>query len=418
MKFLILSQGADGVGLALRLHAEGNECRVFIRETETEDRGKGLIDTTSDPSWGEVIVADCTGMGGLCDRFREHGAKVCCGSSLADKLETDRAFSQEVMERCGIETPESQSFNDWETAEAFIAASKDRLVFKPEGKLSGIIPSYCAKDNQELLESLDHFKTICGQTQPEFTLQQFIEGVCVSTEGWFDGHRFTGLNRTIERKHFLNGDIGPSGGCTGNLVWPVGFDDPIAQRTVLKLEGFLAEHDYRGPIDVNAVVNDEGVYGLEFTPRMGYDAFPTLLYGLYTGEFGAFLYGLSIGEAPEAELAERFAAGIRLSIPPWPTEKFKAEKGIPIRGLSPHALIDRFYPYDVELSEDRLVTSGGFGIVGVMNAYSDSVEDAFRKAYRRVRRVQVPDIQYRTDLGEVCAKDYAKLSRIVSAVSV
>ncbi len=217
MRFLVLSEGGDGIGLALRLSAEGNETRIFIRDPEAEGRGKGLVEHDTEPSFGEVIVADCTGFGSICDRFREHGAKVVGGSALADRLESDRKFSQQVMEACGIETPKAQSFTDWDAAHKFIEESEEKLVFKPEGKLSGVVPSYCPSSNEELLASLEHFKSLCGNTEPEFTLQEFIEGTCVSTEGWFDGEHFIQpFNHTIERKHFLNGDIGPSGGCTGN----------------------------------------------------------------------------------------------------------------------------------------------------------------------------------------------------------
>lgn len=413
MRYFLLSEGGDGVGLAMRLHAEGNEVRVFIRDPEAADRCKGLIETGNDYSWGDIVVADCTGMGALCDRFREHGAKVVGGSGLADKLEQDRQYAERVMRQCGILVPEARSFSDWESAERFIKDSEDRLVFKPEGRLAGIIPSYCASDSEELLESIAHFKSLVGESQPEFTLQQFIEGTCVSTEAWFDGEKFIRpFNHTIERKHFMDGDIGPSGGCTGNVVWPAEVDDPICRQTVLRLEGFLREHRYIGAIDINAVVNEEGVYALEFTPRFGYDAFPTFLYGLYAGEFGALLYSMAAGDGPESmDVADRFAAGVRISLPPWPTEKHKSESGVPIRGLEQQDLVSKFYPYEVSLENGKLVTSGGYGIIGVMNGTGESVSEAFARAYLEVSKVKIPDMQYRTDLGAVCRKDYRELER-------
>ena len=397
--------------------AEGNEAKIWIAESDYEKRGEGLVEHTKDNSWGECVVADCTGSGPLLDHMVELGGHCVGGSSLMDHLESDRAFSSEVMDACGIHQPDAKSFTDWESATEFIKATEEKLVFKPEGNLSGVVPSYCPSSNDELLEAIDHFKVLCGPDDPQFTLQEFKEGTCVSTEGWFDGETFLEpFNHTVERKHFLNGDIGPSGGCTGNLVWPCEAD-PIVQATVLRLEDFLRKHQYRGAIDVNAVVNEEGVWALEFTPRFGYDAFPTYLHGLYTGEFGRLLWDMSRGEAAKnMEVEDRFAAGVRLSIPPWPTEKFKAEKGIPIRGITRDALNDRFYPYDVMTKDDNLVTSGGAGIVGVMNGWGDTIEEAFSEAYRRTRRAKITDVQYRTDLEEVCTKDYKRLSRIMSGV--
>lgn len=416
MRFTILSEGGDGIGLALRLRAEGNQVRIFIREPEVEGRGKGLVERAEDPLFGEVLVADCTGMGFLCDKLREHGAKVACGSAIADKLETDRKFSKELMEAHGILTPKSKSFNDWDDAVKFIASSETRLAFKPEGSMSGVIPSYCAKSNEELLESIEHFKNLVGSVNPEFTLEEFIDGTCISCEGWFNGEHFLDpFVYTIERKHFMDGDIGPSGGCTGNLVWLTDRNDEICRNGILLMERFLRQCSYIGPLDLNSVVNEEGVYGLEFTPRFGYDAFPTFLYGLYTGEIGSLLWDIASGAGRDGmDVADRFAAGIRLSIPPWPSERFHAEQGIPIRGIAQERLITDLWPYDIELADDKLVTSGGYGILGVMNASGDTIHDAFADAYRKVHRLQVPDLQFRTDMEEVCAKDYRRLARLVS----
>ena len=414
MRFCLVSTGGDGVGLALRLRAEGHQVKLWIRENETEHRGKGLIEHADDADFGEIYLSDCSGNGVILDGLREMGALVFGGSCLADRLEGDRAFAQSVMERCGISTPEAKSFSDWESAEAFLRESQDRLVFKPEGGLSGNIPSYVPKDNQELLEAFPHFKAICGEAKPEFTLQQFIEGTCISTECFFDGNKFVRpFNHTIERKHLMNGDIGPSGGCTGNLIWLCDDSDPIVQKTVLLMEDFLREHRYIGTIDVNAVVNEEDVYALEFTPRFGWDSLPTYLYSMYTGEFGWLIYQMARGEGPEfQEVEDRFGAGVRISIPPWPNEKFHAERGIPILGVKPVDLITKLYPYDVELQGERLVTSGGYGIVGVMNGFGETIEEAFSTVYRRIKRLKIPDMQYRTDLEEVTSKDYRKLERL------
>ncbi len=418
-KFLIISEGGDGIGLAVRLQAEGHEARIWIRDSESEHRGEGIVEHAHDYEFGEIVVADCTGSGVLLDSFREHGGRTVGGSVVADKLESDREYATQVMQRAGIKVPHSRSFHDWNDAAEFIRESEAKLVFKPDGKCSGVIPSFCPSDNRELLESLDHFKTLLGASEaPEFTLQEFIEGVAVSTEGWFDGEKFIRpFNRTIERKHFLNDDLGPSGGCSGNVVWPVE-DDVVVQNGILRMEDFLREVRYQGAIDLNCVVNEDGLYGLEFTPRFGYDAFPTLLYGLYTGDFGHFLYQLASGQGPDVmEVSNCYAAGVKVSLPPWPTEKYNSAAGVPIRGLSFHDLKTSFYPYEVSWKDSKFTTSGGYGIIGVMNAAGDTIDEAFARCYQKLSKLKLPDKQYRTDLAHQCIKDFNELALFTGDLS-
>src|SRR5882672_1351291 len=69
-------------------------------------------------------------------------------------------------------------------------------------------------------------------------------------------------------------------------------------ETLAKLSGMLEENQWTGPIDINTVVSKEGeIYALEFTPRLGYDAFPTFLYGLFESDFGQFVYNSCHGES-------------------------------------------------------------------------------------------------------------------------
>lgn len=416
MGFLIISEGGDGLGLALRLQEEGHKVSMSIKDPIAEQRGEGLIEKNHSPEYLPVLIADCTGSGSVLDSYRANNGFTYGGSQVADKLESDRKYASEVFKKCGIKEPFSKAFSDWDSAFEFIQnwTEDSKLVFKPEGKYSGVVPSYVPHDNDELVEMLEHYKGIIGN-ETEFTLQEFIEGACISSEVWCaSGKILQPFNHTLERKQLMDGDLGPSGGCTGNVVWACLEENCPLCENLAKLEDFLEEIQYNGPIDINSVVSKEGeVFALEFTPRFGYDAMPTYLYGLFEGNFGEFIYESCRGNIPEFTLKNGFAAGVRVSVPPWPSEDFHARPGLPIRGLR-ESNLDRFYTYEVGLQEDSFVTSGGYGIIGVAIGYGESIEEAFEEAYKFCNKLRLPDKQYRTDLAEVFTKEYRQIERSLS----
>jgi len=419
VKFLIISEGGDGSGLALRLKEEGHDAKIWIRDPESEHRCLGLIDTATEYSSGQVVVADCTGAGALLEAYRDSGVPTVGGSAFCDRLEGDRAFASSIFKKAGIRTPKAISVKTWdEAAEATSnlgsGDSKGKVALKPEGRFSGVVPSYVSYDEEDAYRMLEHFKQTLGGGEIELTVQEFIEGTAVSTEGWFNGESWVEgmFNHTIERKQFLNDDLGPSGGCTGNLVWGCSSTDPLVEELLTPLTDILREHVYRGAIDVNAVVNEEGCFALEFTPRFGYDAFPTLLTALCDFDFGVFLCSLACGYLPSGALGEGFGAGVRISIPPWPSEEFHAQPHVPIAGLSANSR-QWLYPNDIQLGEDgELESSGGYGILGVVNGHGYSIDEAFDAAYKICNKLRVPNKQYRTDLAVVMKKDFRALNRV------
>jgi len=380
--------------------------------------GKGLVDYSDEYKMGQTVVADCTGFGEVLDSYRDAGIPIFGGGSFADKLEADRRFAEEVMKEAEIDTPDSESVTSWSDAAKHaerLSKRTGKVVLKPEGNLSGVIPSYIASDVEDALAMLKQFEKESGTGDVELTVQEFVEGVAVSTEGWFNGSEWVEgmFNHTIERKQFLDGDLGPSGGCTGNVVWPCDSSDPLVKQTLTKLTEALREHRYVGAIDINCVVNEDGVYGLEFTPRLGYDAFPTLLHSLCDFDFGVFVNSLACGEASDVRLTSGFGAGVRLSIPPWPNEKYHNEDCVSLRGFDDDAR-EYFYPYGVTLEGDELKSSHGVGTLGVMNYEGRSIGQAFACVYFQIHKLKIPNLQYRTDMLEQGLKDYRELRRILT----
>lgn len=419
MKFFIISSDGDGVGLALRLQDEGHDVSIWVQNDKAAKRGSGLLARATPDSITQdtVVIADVTGSGAICDAIAESGVAVIGGSAVADKLEKDRRYAEAVMRETGIKTPKTKYFTDWASAHAFVEKSDARLVFKPEGELSGVVPSYVSSDQEDMLEMLDVYAAASTKSVPSFALQEFIEGTCVSTECWFNGFDFVlPFNHTIERKQLMNGDIGPSGGCTGNVVWSCDDEDcPVCDATAAKMGEFLSSVRFCGPIDVNAVVSEGGVFGLEFTPRFGYDAMPTLLCSLLDQPIGELLDGVARASIDEMSLRSGFAAGIRVTVPPWPLEEEHKSTGLPLRGLRK---FDSFYPYDVMKSiEGNLCTSGGFNITGVALGYGGSIEESFSEARRIADKLRLPNKQYRTDLADVCKADMRRLNRYTKAAA-
>jgi len=426
MKFFFISEAGDGAGIALRVQEEGNEVAIQIHDDEAIHRCDGLVDKIHDwsfvPDRDVVVVSDCTGNGALCDMLRLGGFPVVGGGAIADRLEMDRGFATQVARDCGLRVPWSKEFDDWDKAREFLVdTDKEPLVFKPSAEFSGNLPSYAdAESNRELLKMLDFFEShIKGK--PSFVLQEFVEGKDISTEGWFNGTKFLRpFNHTLESKHLMEGNTGPSGGCTGNVVWACEDEGCPLCEALSKVESFLENSGYVGPLDLNAVVDRDGVvWWLEFTPRMGYDAAPTLLYELLDGEVGSFLQAVARAGAYSEDvvrLKPGFAAGIRLSRPPWPSEKFNAEEGIPIAGLRGEDK-RHFYPYDVKYEDGMLQTCGAYGIIGVATGYGSTIEEAFEEAYRIEERIKMPAKQRRSDLAEVFAKNYRKINNSLKAIA-
>jgi phosphoribosylamine-glycine ligase len=403
MNFHLLSVSGEGCGLMSRIQDEGNDCTVEIIEKDYTKTFDGIL-KKGKPKKGAIIIVDSSGMGKQADAYRKQGYHVFGGSEFADKLEEERDFGLDFMKSHGIKVPDTKVFRTFGEALDWVSNKEDdiKYVFKPSGEHLPCKLTYCAKDKDDLISYLRFIQRHFTGEIDDFILQNFIEGPVISTEFWVGPEGFIyPANHTVEVKKFLNDNLGPSTGCQGNLVW-IAEDDEVVSL-LANVEEDLVGAGFVGPIDINAILSDDGPRGLEWTPRFGLDAMPTFLH-LIDGEVGKLISDITLGQISEMQLHDAIAGGIRISIPPYPVEPTTDMKkileqspnmGVPIKGL------ENPYYYEVMMFEEQLVHSPGTGMIAVVSDLAEDPSDCLDFPYEVLENANIPDKQYRTDLQQV-----------------
>jgi phosphoribosylamine--glycine ligase len=178
----------------------------------------------------------------------------------------------------------------------------------------------------------------------------------------------------------------------------------------------LREHGHVGYVNLNTIVNRDGIWPLEFTCRFGYPGF-AVLEPIQRTPWGE-LFAAMLSRSRDRFLAvPGFSVCILVTTPPFPYSRKEIDEpvGLPVfldRALGPNDRRHLHYG-EVGMAGDRLVTSGLYGWTMVVTGTGASIEAARAAAYKRVARVSVPSMRYRLDIGErLIAGDYARLERL------
>jgi phosphoribosylamine-glycine ligase len=415
MKILFASREADGIWHGEILRRAGHDVDFILKEQKYDQTLRGIVPPflTSPPEVDtyDLVVFDSCDSGKMADEMREY-TPVIGSSAFAQNLEEDRLAGIQFMEQSGIKVPEYEVFDDISPAVAWLKKLDKPAVFKPFGNELDKATTYVGSSVDDLIDYLE--KLFSKVKVKEFLLQEKVEGTEVSTEGWFNGEHFYAVNHTLEEKKFMSGGIGPNTGCAGNVLWMPEDATVVFREGLAKAAEGLKKANFVGPIDLNTIATKEELYGLEWTPRFGYEGTCNLIW-LLPMEFGQFMYEIARGGTPMlTQTKAAFAATIRCSVPPYPNPS-KPEKyeGVPVKGIDIDNL-EAFYLSDVRLvegSENELETIGVDGWIGSPIATGPTIKDAFDKCEEMISDLQIPDLQYRSDVGKCCEKRYNQLEK-------
>lgn len=416
MKFAIYSPCGEGASIGWRLLQEGNEVVLCGLGEEYKRIYKGIMpQMTIEEAVKDGVDAVCfdmTGSGEIADSLRKKGVPVVAGSKFADMLELDRIFSFRMCESLGIKIPPYRAFKKDEIQEAieYIQETGQRYVLKPNSN-AGLALTYVSQDPEDMIQELQWIQDK-GVLKSDFSLQEFVKGIEISTECWYSKGRYFGRpNGTLEQKKFMNGDIGPNTGCASSVVWGYPENPKIFQQTLSKMNPILKKMEYTGPIDFNAIISEEDgdCYFLEWTPRFGYSGIHGLI-EILDQDLGKLLSECAQGTAKDLKMTEDTSLILTISVPPYPLEhKLSEELYAELEG---HRILnepdhDHFYPHDVMLNEDdEFQVAGTSGLICFIGGAGDDLGQVRERVYGMAEELQVSNKMYRTDADARVKKEF------------
>jgi phosphoribosylamine--glycine ligase len=358
------------------------------------------------------------GFGALQDALREDGYHVIGGSAYGDRLENDRAYAQQLLGGLGFPAGHVWEFGDPVAAEAFIADRPRRYVLKLSGPDHGSSDTYLGQmeDGRDVRSVLRARAAFLAETCAKLILMEHIEGIEMGIGAYFDGEDFL-MPACLdwEHKRFFAGDLGE---LTGEMGTVATFDrtQRFFDLTLAKMVPLLRGRGHVGYINLNTIVNVDGIWPLEFTCRFGYPGF-AVLDPLQALGWGELFRSMVAGSRPDFPTRPGFSVGVLMTTPPFPYTRKQIEEpvGLPVMFEEPLTAedADNIHYGEIGIAAGEFVTSGLYGWTLVVTGLGSTIAAARAAAYDRIGKITIPNARYRLDIGNrLIIGDYRKLEAL------
>ena len=153
-----------------------------------------------------------------------------------------------------------------------------------------------------------------------------------------------------------------------------------------ELYKILKQSSYRGVVYYDAT----GIY-CSFIPEHLYALLELAKEGIHS-----LLYAIASGRKVECQFYSSVSVAVRVSMYPYPP--LIPERGIPVKGLTEPAL-RHVWVEGLVREDDKWITSGENGRLLIVTGRGKNHYQASKRVYRAIEMLDVPFIQYRTDIA-------------------
>jgi len=344
---------------------------------------------------------------GVADALREAGVPVFGPSRAAARLEWEKAFAKEFMDRYGIPTAAHRTF-DAESVEAgleWLGSLSAPYVLKASGLAGGkgvVIAETLDEATEALREMLDGSRF--GEAGAAVVIEEYMAGEEASIFALCDGERYVVLPPAQDHKRLGDGDTGPNtGGMGAYAPAPVVTTEILEQvaREVIEptLAGMRAEGtSYIGCLYVGLMIEAGRARVVEFNCRFG-DPETQVVLPLLDEDLLDLLDGAARGSLPATRAARwsGAAACIVMASKGYPGA---VERGRTIEGIeSAEAQGGLVFHAGTAMQSGELVTAGG-RVLGVVAVDRDgSLSGAVEQAYTAMGEIRFDGATVRNDIG-------------------
>ena len=324
-------------------------------------------------------------------------------STVGAQLEGSKEFAKEFLFRHNIPTAGYDSFTA-ETVEQgcqFLETLQPPYVLKADGLAAGkgvLIIQDLAEAKEELRNMLVHQKF--GSASAKVVIEEFLDGIELSCFVLTDGKSYKILPTAKDYKRIGEGDTGLNTGGMG-AVSPVPYVDAVLmekiETRIVKptIDGFQKDGiPYKGFVFIGLInVKGEPIV-IEYNVRMGDPETEVVIPRLKTDLVELFLAVANEKlDQIALEVDERSATTIMVVSGGYPEE---FEKGKVISGLE--NITDSIVFHAGTKLENNQVLSNG-GRVLTVTSYGDNFEEAIKKSYQNIAKLQFDKMYFRRDIG-------------------
>jgi phosphoribosylamine---glycine ligase len=341
---------------------------------------------------------------GIVNLFQKNGLRIWGPNQKAAQFESSKVFSQRFMEKYGIPTAKSGTFNEPAAAKKFAASLDGKCAVKADGLALGKGVLICAnqKEAEKAIDEILVAKSF-GAAGAKIVIQEFLEGMEISLHALCDGKAAKLFPTSQDHKRALDGNKGLNTGGMGAYSPTPFVSDAELKRigdAILNpwLRGCAEEQiNFHGILYPGIMLTKSGPKVLEFNARFGDPETQVYLMRLENdlvelldASVSGTLNKIELKWKPEVSVCVVMASG------GYPGNY---EKGKPIRGLDDAAKLPgvKVFHAGTALKENEIITNGG-RVLGV-TALGKDLKSAQAAAYAAVEKIHFDGAQFRRDIA-------------------
>ncbi|MDR0228188.1 MAG: phosphoribosylamine--glycine ligase [Flavobacteriaceae bacterium] len=319
------------------------------------------------------------------------------------QLEGSKDFAKEFLFKHNIPTAAYATFtkDTVEEGKAFLETVKAPYVLKADGLAAGkgvVILEDINEAKAELENMLVDAKF--GDASSKVVIEEFLSGIELSCFVLTDGKSYKLLPTAKDYKRIGEGDKGLNTGGMG-AVSPVPFATAdflkkVEERVVIPTVKGLQEDnlDFKGFVFIGLIKVGDDPFVIEYNVRMGDPETEVVMPRVKTDLVDLFeAVANETLDTMDIELDERTATTVMLVSGGYPEDY---EKGKVITGIE-NVEESIVFHAGTALKDGEVVTNGGR--VLAVTSYGNSYDEALKKSYQNIDKLNFDKIYYRKDIG-------------------
>ena len=352
-----------------------------------------------------IVGMDDPLVGGLVDELESAGLRAFGPRKNAAILEGSKAFSKDLMRKCGIPTAGYETFDDADEAVSYLEMLEFPVVLKADGLALGKGVLIC----QTLEEAKEGVKAIMldkqfGNAGNKLVVEEFMTGREVSVLSFVDGKTIKTMTSAQDHKRAEDGDQGLNTGGMGTFSPSPFYTEEIDrfcqqyiyQATVNAME--KEGRPFKGVIFFGLMLTENGPRVLEYNARFG-DPEAQVVLPRMKNDIVDVMEACIDGRLDEIDLQfeDNAAVCVVLASDGYPVQY---EKGYLIRGLENFDGRDSYYCFHAgtKMTDQGIVTNGG-RVLGI-TAKGKDLKEARTNAYAAADWVEFENKYRRHDIGK------------------